>query len=563
MFFSKLLSMRKAFIAIAAFLVALTVMLGLTYPPLWWIAIFTGPIVLLGIYDLYQPKHSIVRNYPVVGRLRYFAEDLRPKVYQYFVESDTNGKPFSRLNRSLIYQRAKKENDTIPFGTQLDVYENGYEWLSHSIAAISHHELDPNPRVVVGGPDCTKPYAASIYNISAMSFGSLSQNAILALNGGAKLGNFAHNTGEGGISDYHANPGGDLIWQIGTGYFGCRHHDGTFNFDAFAERSQSEQVKMIEIKLSQGAKPGHGGILPAKKVTPEIARIRLVKEGFDVISPPAHTAFSTPLELVAFIKKLRELSGGKPVGFKLCIGRKSEFFAICKAMVETGIYADFITVDGGEGGTGASPQEFSNAVGMPLREGLAFVYDVLSGFNLKKDIKIIASGKVASGFDLVKNIALGADLCNSARGMMFALGCIQALECNSNTCPTGVATQDPSLMKGLVVEDKRVRVFNFHQLTIASAVELLGAAGLRHTHQLTRAYINRRVAPNVVQSYMETFPYIPAGSLLQTPYLMRFELGMALSTSASFMPTDYKVSMVDYAHANSYSDSLEENKRPD
>jgi glutamate synthase domain-containing protein 2 len=553
--------MRKAFIAIAAFLVALTIMLGLTYPPLWWMAIFTFPLVILGTYDLYQPKHSIVRNYPVVGRLRYFMEDLRPKVYQYFVESDTNGKPFSRLSRSLIYQRAKMENDTIPFGTQLDVYENGYEWLSHSIAAISHHELDENPRVLVGGPDCAQPYAASIYNISAMSFGSLSQNAILALNGGAKMGGFAHNTGEGGISDYHAGPGGDLIWQIGTGYFGCRHHDGTFNYEAFAERSKSEQVKMIEIKLSQGAKPGHGGILPAKKVTPEIARIRLVKEGFDVISPPAHSAFKTPLELIGFVKKLRELSGGKPVGIKLCIGRKSEFFAICKAMSETGVYVDFITVDGGEGGTGASPQEFSNAVGMPLREGIAFVYDVLTGFNLKKHIKIIASGKVASGFDLVKNIALGADLCNSARGMMFALGCIQALECNSNTCPTGVATQDPSLMKGLVVEDKTVRVFNFHRLTVASAVELLGAAGLHHPYQLTRAYINRRIAPNVMQSYMESFPYIPEGSLLQTPYPLRFELGMALSTSASFVPADYKVSIVDYAHANAFNDLADESKK--
>jgi glutamate synthase domain-containing protein 2 len=555
--FANLTNMRKAFIAIAAFLVTLTIMLGLTYPPLWWIAIFTFPIVLLGIYDLYQPKHSIVRNYPVVGRLRYFMEDLRPKVYQYFVESDTNGKPFSRLSRSLIYQRAKMENDTIPFGTQLDVYENGYEWLSHSIAAISHHELDENPRVLVGGPNCLQPYSASIYNISAMSFGSLSQNAILALNGGAKMGGFAHNTGEGGISDYHKNPGGDLIWQIGTGYFGCRHHDGKFNDDAFAEKAQAPQIKMIEIKLSQGAKPGHGGILPARKVTPEIARIRLVKEGFDVISPPAHSEFRTPLEMLGFVKKLRDLSGGKPVGIKLCIGRRSEFFAICKAMVETSTYVDFITVDGGEGGTGASPQEFSNAVGMPLREAVAFVYDVLTGFGLKKHIKIISSGKVASGFDLVKNIALGADLCNSARGMMFALGCIQALECNSNTCPTGVATQDASLMKGLVVEDKTVRVFNFHRLTVASAVELLGAAGLHHTHELTRAYVNRRMAPNIMQSYMETYPYIPEGSLLKTPYPIRFELGMALSTSASFVPTDYKVSLIDYTHANSFSDSLE------
>jgi glutamate synthase domain-containing protein 2 len=543
--------MRKAFIALAAFLVTATFMISMAWPPFFWAYIFIGPFVLLGIYDLYQPKHSIVRNYPVFGRLRYFAEDLRPKIYQYFIESDTNGKPFSRLSRSLIYQRAKKETDTIPFGTQLDVYENGYEWLSHSIAAISHHELDPNPRVMIGGPDCTQPYAASIFNISAMSFGSLSQNAIRALNGGAFMGNFAHNTGEGGISDYHLAEKGDLIWQIGTGYFGCRHHDGTFNDEAFAERSKMEQVKMIDIKLSQGAKPGHGGILPAQKVTPEIARIRLVKEGYDVLSPPAHSAFSTPLELMDFVKKLRTLSGGKPVGIKLCIGRKSEFFAICKAMVQSGIFVDFITVDGGEGGTGASPQEFSNAVGMPLREAVAFVYDVLTGFGLKKHIKIIASGKVVSGFDIIKNIALGADLCNSARGMMFAIGCIQALECNTNTCPTGVATQDPSLMKGLVVEDKKTRVFNYHRLTVASAIELLGAAGLRHPYQLTRAYINRRISPNVMQSYIETFPYIPEGSLLKTPYPLKYELGMALSTAKSFAPTDYKVSQIDYAHANS------------
>ncbi len=548
--------MRKAFVAIAAFLIALTVMLGLYHPFLWWTFLFTGPFVILGVYDLYQPKHSIVRNYPVFGRLRYFMEELRPKVYQYFVESDTNGTPYSRLNRSLIYQRAKTDNDTIPFGTQLNVYENGYEWLSHSIAAISHHELNLDPRVLIGGPGCSKPYSASIYNISAMSFGSLSQNAILALNGGAKMGNFAHNTGEGGISDYHRKPGGDLIWQIGTGYFGCRNDDGTFNYEAYGERAKSDQVKMIEIKLSQGAKPGHGGMLPAKKVTAEVARIRLVPEGKDVLSPPAHSAFNTPIGLLDFVKKLRDLSGGKPVGFKLCIGRKSEFYAICKAMIETGIYPDFITVDGGEGGTGAAPQEFSNSVGMPLREGVAFVYDVLNGFDLKKHIKIIASGKVATGFDLVKNIALGADLCNAARGMMFALGCIQALECNSNTCPTGVATQDQSLMKGLVVEDKTVRVKNFHNLTVASAVELLGAAGLREPHQLSRAYINRRVSSSVMQSYLESFPYIPAGSLLQTPYPTRFELGMALSSAASFAPTDYKVSAIDYQHANPYSDTM-------
>ncbi len=548
--------MRKAFIAIAAFLVAFTVMLGLYQPFLWWISVFTGPIVLLGIYDMVQPKHSIVRNYPVVGRLRYFMEKMRPKVYQYFVESDTNGTPYNRLNRSLIYQRAKKERDTIPFGTQLDVYENGYEWLSHSIAAISHHELNTNPRVLVGSSQCTKPYSASIYNISAMSFGSLSQNAILALNGGAKLGNFAHNTGEGGISDYHTTPGGDLIWQIGTGYFGCRNHDGTFNYDAYAERAQREQVKMVEVKVSQGAKPGHGGMLPASKVTPEVARIRLVQEGKDILSPPAHSAFSNPIELMQFIQRLRELSGGKPVGFKLCIGRRSEFYAICKAIVKTGIYPDFITVDGGEGGTGAAPQEFSNSVGMPLRDAVAFVYDTLCGFDLKKEIKIIASGKVATGFDLVKNIALGADMCNTARGMMFALGCIQALECNSNTCPTGVATQDPSLTKGLVVDDKKVRVKNFHNLTVSSAVDLLGAAGLKEPAQLTRAYVNRRVSPNVMQSYLQTYPYLQTGSLLNEPYPGRCELGMKLSSAESFLPTDYLPSEQDYDKANPFEEEF-------
>jgi len=473
-------------------------------------------------------------------------EDLRPKVYQYFVESDTDGAPFNRLNRSVIYQRAKKQDDTTPFGTQLNVYEAGYEWLSHSIAAIDHKQLDEDPRVLVGGPACTQPYRASVFNISAMSFGSLSENAILALNGGAKLGNFAHNTGEGGLSDHHLKQGGDIIWQIGTGYFGCRHQDGTFSYEAFAERAVLPQVKMIEIKLSQGAKPGHGGILPAKKVTEEIARIRLVKMGEDVISPPGHTAFTTPLEMVAFIKKLRELSGGKPIGFKLCIGHRSEFIAICKAMVKTGIYADFITVDGGEGGTGAAPLEFSNAVGMPLRDALAFAYDTLVGFDLKRNIRIIASGKVATGFDLVKNFALGADMCNSARGMMFALGCIQALECNKNTCPTGVATQDKTLMKGLVVEDKKVRVANFHKLTIGSAVQLLGAAGVKHPQNVYRTHISRRIAPNLIQTYLDTYPYIPVGSLLGEKYPAHYELQMALSREDSFLPAFDKIDLVKF-----------------
>jgi glutamate synthase domain-containing protein 2 len=521
------------------------------HPAVWSLVIFV-PIFALGIYDMLQTEHTITRNFPVFGHLRFLLEDIRPEIYQYFIESDTNGTPFNRQNRSVVYQRAKKVDDTRPFGTELNVYDDGYEWLNHSIGAIDHTKLNTDPRVTVGGPQCAKPYSASVYNISAMSFGSLSENAILALNSGAKIGNFAHNTGEGGLSDYHLQPGGDIFWQIGTGYFSCRHKDGTFDPDAFAKRAVLPQVKMIEIKLSQGAKPGHGGILPAAKVTPEIARIRLVEMGEDVISPPGHTAFSNPMEMMAFIKKLRELSGGKPIGFKLCVGHKSEFLAVCKAMIKTGIYPDFITVDGGEGGTGAAPLEFSNSVGMPLREALAFVYDALTGFDLKKHIKIIASGKVATGFDLVKNFALGADMCNSARGMMFALGCIQALSCNTNRCPTGVATQDKILMKGLVVDDKKTRVANFHKATVESAVQMIGAAGLQHPDDIHRMFIYRRVGSNQIQTYGELYPYIPKGSLLKTPYPLSFEMDMAISSADIFVPDYNKVSVVNSEDASAF-----------
>jgi glutamate synthase domain-containing protein 2 len=544
--------MRKYFIPVSIFILCLLGGWTMLWPPAVWSFVIAAPFILLGVFDLVQTKHSIVRNFPVFGHLRFMMEDLRPKIYQYFVESDTDGVPFNRQSRSVVYERAKMIDDTSPFGTELNVYDNGYEWLNHSIAAIDHRQLDNSPRVMIGGPQCSQPYSASIFNISAMSFGSLSQNAILALNGGARIGNFAHNTGEGGLSDYHLAPGGDIIWQIGTGYFSCRHKDGSFDFDAFAKRAVLPQVRMIEIKLSQGAKPGHGGILPAAKLTPEIARIRLVELGADVLSPPGHTAFATPMEMMQFIRRLRDLSGGKPVGFKLCVGHKSEFLAVCKAMIKTGIYPDFITVDGGEGGTGAAPLEFANSVGMPLREALAFVYDTLTGFDLKKHVKIIASGKVATGFDLVKNFALGADLCNSARGMMFALGCIQALECNMNTCPTGVATQDKSLMKGLVVEDKKVRVANFHQQTIVSAIQMIGAAGLKKPCDLHRAFIYRRVSPNLIQTYGELFPYIPKGSLLQTPYPLQFEKDMAISSENTFVPDYSKVSEVEYTSSSGY-----------
>jgi len=541
--------MRKKFSYGACLLVACLVLVSVWWPPILWSFVVVGPLILLGVLDMIQTKQAIRRNFPLFGRLRYLFESIRPEIQQYFVESDTTGRPFSRMFRSVIYQRSKRVLDTTPFGTQLDVYDNNYEWLSHSIGALDYFKINEHPRVTVGGPECEKPYSSSVFNISAMSYGSLSKNAVMALNEGAKIGGFYHNTGEGGLTDYHLEGGGDVVWQIGTGYFGCRHPDGNFNPEAFAQKAVHPQVKMIEIKLSQGAKPGHGGILPAVKVTAEVARIRLVQVGKEVDSPPYHRAFSTPLGLLDFVKQLRTLSEGKPVGFKLCIGHRSEFVAICKAMVQTGIYPDFITVDGGEGGTGAAPLEFSNSVGMPLRDALAFVYDCLTGFGLKRHIKIIASGKIATGFDLVKNFALGADICNSARGMMMALGCIQALECHANTCPTGVATQDPALVKGLVVAEKKVRVANFHHETVKSAGELMGAAGIKHPDQIHRVYIHRRVSPNKIETYLDSYPYIPSSSLLQPPYPKSFELLMKISRPDSFEPDFSDIDFVEYAWA--------------
>jgi glutamate synthase domain-containing protein 2 len=506
--------MRKIFVLSSIVITGLI----LVWAYFWIDALFAFalviPIIYMGIADMVQTHQSIRRNFPVLGRLRYVFEDLRPKIQQYFVESDTDGTPINRNERSVIYQRAKKQIDTIPFGTQLNVYAEGYEWMTHSIAPKDFHKMDHNPRVKFGGKDCKQPYDMSVLNVSAMSFGSLSQNAILALNAGAKIGGFAHNTGEGGLSPYHLEPGGDIIWQVGTGYFGARTEDGNFSADAFQKNASKHSVKMIEIKLSQGAKPGHGGILPAAKNTPEIAAIRLVKAGTTVFSPPFHSAFSTPAELVLFIKKLRELSGGKPVGFKLCIGRKTEFLSICKAMVQLNTYPDFITIDGGEGGTGAAPPEFTNFVGMPLLDALAFVDNALIGFGIRQEMKLIASGKILTGFHLVRAMALGADTCNCARAMMMALGCIQALECNKNTCPTGVATQDPYFMKGLVVEDKKTRVANFHKNTVESFVELIGAAGLDHPENINRSHVYRRIFMNTVKTYDEIYPLIPVGCLL-------------------------------------------------
>lgn len=528
--------MQQGFMICSAVSIVVVFLLSLSWQPFLWLLVPVLFLVGVGCYDMWQVKHTIWKNFPVIGRGRMIIEILRPPFQQYFVESDTDGRPISRMFRSVVYQRAKNVLDTNPFGTKVDVYRIGYEWMDHSLAAISTGSEVPDLRTTVGGPDCTKPYNASLLNISAMSFGALSKNAILALNGGAKIGGFAHNTGEGGLSPYHLEKGGDIIWQIGTGYFGCRNQDGSFSEDIFAEKSRLDVVKMIEIKISQGAKPGHGGILPATKNTEEIARIRGVVPGVQVDSPPTHTTFSTPIGLMEFIQKLRTLSGGKPIGFKLCVGRKSEVIALCKAMVITGIKPDFITVDGGEGGTGAAPLEYSNSVGMPLREGLAFVVDCLMGFDLKKDIKVIACGMMFSGFHLVKNLALGADMCASARGMMLALGCIQALECHNNTCPTGIATQNPKLVKGLVVENKIPRVANFHKQSIKSISELLAAAGFKSAEQLNRSHINRRVNATTTQRYDEIYPYLPVGSLLKEPYPEQFVHYMEEATEMCFSP---------------------------
>lgn len=534
LFIQSNLIMRYEFIAFTVISLLIVGVVGYFWSPILWSLLILLPLILLGIYDMFQTKRAIIRNFPILGRLRYVMEDLRPKIYQYFIESDTNGTPISRIYRSVVYQRSKKQLDTSPFGTQLDVYSEGYEWMNHSIGAKSHHDIDHDPRVIIGTPQCTQPYSASIFNVAAMSFGSLSSAAVRALNGGAKIGKFAHNTGEGGISPYHLEFEGDLIWQIGTGYFGCRDLDGNFSAELFKENATKPSVKMIELKLSQGAKPGHGGILPAKKNTAEIAKIRNVKQGTDVLSPPYHSAFSTPKGMLEFVQHLRELSGGKPVGIKLCIGRKSEFVGICKAMIETGVFVDYIAVDGGEGGTGAAPIEFANSVGTPMREGLAFVHDTLVGFDIRDQIRVIASGKIMTGFDMFRAFALGADICYSARAMMLALGCIQALECNKNNCPAGVATQDPELIAGLVVSDKKQRVANYHRETIESLIELLAAAGIEHPAQSDRTMLNRRVSVHSSFSYDELYPPMQKGELLQAPYPRSYERVMQLASAEQF-----------------------------
>ena len=524
-------SARTIFGTTAAVMLGAIATASYFWPSAWYGMLLVGPIVLLGFADMLQTKQAIRRNFPVIGHARYLFEGIRPEIQQYFVENNIEGRPFSREERSLIYQRAKGAVDSLPFGTQRDVYETGYEWINHSMAPATPEEHEP--RVWFGEGRCAKPYSASIFNVSAMSYGALSAKAIQALNRAAKEGGFAHNTGEGSISPSHLQ-GGDLIWQIGTGYFGCRDKQGRFDPVPFAERANRDEVKMIEVKISQGAKPGHGGILPAAKITPEIAAIRGVEMGHDVNSPPAHTAFGSPLGLLEFVARLRELSGGKPTGFKLCLGKRREFLSVCKAMLETGIVPDFITIDGGEGGTGAAPFEFSNSLGTPLLEGLTFVHNALVGIGLRDQVRVVASGKISSGFTLARTLALGADACNAARPMMLAMGCIQARKCNTNECPVGIATQNPALTIGIVVDEKAKRIARYHRETIHAAVDLMSAAGLSKPSELRPWHVMRRVSQLEVRHYGEIFEYLERGALLHDPLPPSFARAWEAADPATF-----------------------------
>ena len=518
------------------FVTIISLFLGVFVDGLWFVAtLIFAALVALGISDLVQTRHAIKRNYPVIGNLRYFFEELRPAMRQYFFENDSDQTPFSRTDRSLVYQRAKQQIDKRPFGTQGDVYGTDFEWINHSMEPVKPATHDF--RIIVGGTDCTQPYDMSVLNISAMSFGALSANAVLSLNKGAALGGFAHDTGEGGISRYHLEHGGDLIWNIGSGYFGCNDGRGNFSEEEFAKRATHANVKMIEIKLSQGAKPGHGGMLPGAKVTLEIAEARGVPMGVDCISPAKHNAFSTPIELLHFIARLRELSGGKPVGFKFCIGHAWEWFAIAKAMLKTGIAPDFIVIDGAEGGTGAAPVEFSDHVGTPLREGLRLVHNTLVGIGLREQIKLGVSGKIITAFDMSRAFSLGADWCNSARGFMFAVGCNQAQVCHTGHCPTGVTTQDPRRQKALVVSDKSVRVRNFHVNTLEALAELLGAAGLQHPGSLRPHHIVKRIANGEVRLLSALYPDLERGELLEGKFRSTlFRTAWPMAQAESFVP---------------------------
>jgi glutamate synthase domain-containing protein 2 len=501
-------------IALLAATVALASLHSHPWDSLDWAAVTVFAVLcLVGVHDVIQRRHAILRNYPVIGHIRWMAELVRPEIRQYLIEADEDAAPFSRSQRSLVYQRAKGEAGERPFGTLLDTYRDGYEFVAHSMMPAK--AADPASfRIAIGNEQCARPYSASVFNVSAMSFGAISANAIRALNAGAKKGGFSHDTGEGSISPYHLEMGGDIVWELGSGYFGCRTDEGRFDPDRFAHQAGLEQVKMIEIKLSQGAKPGHGGVLPAAKVTPEIARTRGVPIGRDCISPARHSAFSTPLEMMAFITQLRTLSGGKPVGFKLCIGHPWEFMSIVKAMLETGVVADFVVVDGAEGGTGAAPTEFSDHIGAPMREGLLFVHNTLVGAGLRGRVKLGVAGKIVSAFDIASVLAIGADWANAARGFMFAVGCVQSRSCNTNRCPTGVATQDALRQGALVVPDKAERVYNFHRMTLRGLSDMLAAAGLQHPDQLQPHHLVRRISATEIKQFSELHTFLKPDELL-------------------------------------------------
>jgi glutamate synthase domain-containing protein 2 len=495
--------MLKEFIGGSAILIIAIAALAQLWAPIGWILWLVVPAILLGIYDAMQTRHAIRRNFPFVGHFRYILESIGPEMNQYFVESATDGRPIDRNERTYVYSRAKRQVETHPFGTELDLLEPGYVYMQHSMYPTE--ELHEAPRVMIGGPDCTQPYSASVLNISAMSYGSLSAQAITALNIGAREGNFFHCTGEGGISPFHLK-GGDICFQVGTGYFGARTPDGAFSPEHFAENAKRPEVKLIELKLSQGAKPGHGGILPASKNNEEIASIRGVTPHTAVESPGRHSAFEGPEGLIEFVATLRGLSGGKPVGFKFCVGDRKEFTEVCRVMSETGVTPDFITVDGAEGGTGAAPIDFSNYVGLPLEEGLTTVDNLLREFGLRERVKIIAAGKIVTAFDLYRTICLGADLCNSSRAMMLALGCIQALKCHTNKCPTGVATNEPTLTRGLVVEQKWHRVRNYHDAMVHDFLSLMAAAGVTELSQLDRSRVHKRLSAERVVPMETIYP---------------------------------------------------------
>ncbi len=499
-----------------------------------WPLVVLAPLLLLGLWDLFQTSHTLRRLYPVSAHFRWMFEWVRPYMREYLLDSDHQGRPYSHNQRALVYRRAKDVESVQAFGTEMDHYEPRYEWINHSI--VGHEQDVTHYRIMVGGEACRKPYSVSVFNISAMSFGSLSGRAIEALNIGAKMGGFYHDTGEGGISSHHLTHGGDLVWEIGTGYFGCRTEDGQFDKERFARQASLDQVKMIEIKLSQGAKPGQGGLLPGAKVTPAIASARGVPVGKDVRSPPRHTAFSTPVGMMEWIAELRDLSGGKPIGFKLCLGHRWEFLALVKAMLKTGITPDFIMIDGAEGGTGAAPAELSNHVGTPLREGLVFVVNALTGAGLRDRIRIGVAGKIVDGHDLAANLALGADWCNAARTFMFSIGCVQTKKCHNGHCPTGVATQDPWREAGLVVEDKGPRAFNFHRNTVGALAQYVGAAGLVNPWQLRPHHLRVRMDGNQVHSADYIYDFLEEGALLDAPDETVYGRWWAMADAENFAP---------------------------